>query len=271
MAVPALPRYVLFRGGESTQALSTLPCSTCGFFLRTLRVVSYRIVSPHICKDPHPTHSVRHDDQIGIAVFSKHRRPPRDLSNKPLPSPHIRDISWQRLLSPSSSALTPSAVREVKTLPITPPGTYVNPRPGLREGAVARCTTVQRTTRRSLECVGQVHCIPSPFILVDLGAQLSAFLALIIALLSRDIYTDLALAAAVTDIQIFVYALPSSRCDRAVAFHDHPSVEAATRHLSNMATTSHRVDADRCTVYSSRIKNGVTPPLMRNAMLWLTD
>jgi hypothetical protein len=54
-----------------------------------------------------------------------------------------------------------SAVREITTLLPFPPCTYVNTRPGLREGAVARCTTVRRTAVRSLECVGLTP-LPSP-------------------------------------------------------------------------------------------------------------
>jgi hypothetical protein len=99
---------------------------------------------------------------VKLAGLVSNRRPPtlREifLSDKPLPSLH--DISWQTLLSHPSPALTSSAVREVKTLPTPHPVTYVHPRPGVRDGAVARCTTVRRTAGRSLGCVRRT---PSPF------------------------------------------------------------------------------------------------------------
>jgi hypothetical protein len=155
--------------------------------------------------------------------------------------------------------------------PSHPVCTYVNPRLGLREAAVARCTTVRRTAGRSLECVGLTpfHCLPIEMNVIVLGAQLSAFLALIVALCRGYTYADLALRAAVTDINTFVYVLsllfPPNRTVVAVTSHhrSNPRLE----NLARVATTVHQVDTDCCTVYSSRTKNGVTPPPPRRSTM----
>lgn len=162
------------------------------------------------------------------------------------------------ILSPQPSP--PCAVREGTTLLPGPSAcTYVNPQLRLREGAAARRQTARRTARCSLECVGQIHPNHSIFIswrpgVDNLGPHHSAPV-------KRYIYTDWVSAAAVTDINTFVYVAPPPMLPSRSILR-----QIRTRELSCMATTIQVTNTDHRAVYSLRTKNGRIPRRPRSAV-----